>query len=97
MARRMHPEGMASLVAAILVTGDVASLPEDNREDTMMAVIDYRRTQVLELAREYYKVNPCDFDATKELWRHDPEARRNAHNNLAKLSRANLMNSLPPA
>jgi hypothetical protein len=94
MARRMHPEGMAALVAAILVTGDVASLPPDNREDAMMAVIDYRRTQVLELAREHYKVNPCDFDTSRETWRQD-EGVRNATNNLAKLNRANLMYGLP--
>ena len=93
VSKRFHPEGMASLVAAILVTGDVAKLPEDGRMEHMEKVIDFRRTQVLELAREYYKVNPCDFDATNETWRQ--EQPRNATNNLARLNRGNLRHSLP--
>lgn len=92
MGKRFHPEGVASLVAAILVTGDVSMLPEDGREEHMEAVIDFRRTQVLEMAREYYKVYPCDFDASNELWR--SELGRNAANNLARLNRANLRHSL---
>lgn len=93
MKQRFHPEGMASLIAAILVTGDVAILDEKLQGAAEPAVIDYRRTQVLELAREHYKVYQIDFDNTNELWR--GEAARNATNNLAKLNRANLQASRP--
>jgi hypothetical protein len=92
MQRRYHPEGVASLVAAILVVGDVSSLPEEQQAAAEGRVIDFRRTQVLELAREYYKVYPCDFDTTNDG---DIEPGvRNSRNNLAKLSRNNLKVSL---
>jgi hypothetical protein len=86
-----HPEGFASLVAAILVTGDVSVLPEEKQAEAEPKVIDFRRTQVLELAREYYKVHPCDFENGDDQI---TPGVRNGKNNRAKLSRANLKGSL---
>jgi hypothetical protein len=85
-----HPEGVASLVAAILCTGDIAKLPTDvilrERRDLLERAIDFRREQILELAREYYKVYDQDYEDNVPL-----VEVRNAANNRAKLGRANLM------
>jgi hypothetical protein len=79
---------MANLIAAILVTSDVAPLPEEKQAGAMNKWLDLRRTQVMEMAREHYKVYPIDFEQA--------EVREDGGvNNLAKLNRANLTNSLP--
>lgn len=85
MGTRMHPDGMARLVAAILIEGDREKV---HGRATDEQILDARVDQVLGLAREHYKVYPCDFDVSREGWR--LEAVRNAKNNLAKLNRANL-------
>lgn len=82
----MHPEGMARLIAVMLVTGDVEQHPKAAGYEDQ--IIDMRRSQVLSLAREHYKVYPCDFDTSND---HDiEEGARNGRNNLAKLNRKNL-------
>lgn len=84
MGTRMHPDGMARLVAAILIEEDRKRVVGATDEQ----ILDARVDQVLDLAREHYKVYPCDFDVSREGWRLD--AVRNSKNNLAKLNRANL-------
>jgi len=84
MKKKYHPEGVANLLAAILCTGDIAKLPPEAQTDRIRAkAIDFRRGQVLELARAYYGVNDLDFDNTVDL-------RDRGTNNLAKLTRTNL-------
>jgi hypothetical protein len=75
-----HPEGLASLVAVIVAPGDVAL----GRYSSYDRAADVRREQVLYMAAQYYKINPCDFDNHLDL-QAGP-----ATNNLAKLNRRNL-------
>jgi len=74
---RDHPEGVASLIAVMLV-------PEGTPKEEFEAKVDWYRNRVLELANQYYKVNNCDFDNSADK---RPE---NETQNLAKLNRANL-------
>jgi hypothetical protein len=73
---RMHPDGVASLIAAMTV-------PPKATAEEYAAHCDKVRRQVLTLARSYYRLYPVDFD--QAVVRHDHGA-----NNLAKLNRANL-------
>lgn len=96
---RYHPDGVANLVACILAPEDIerargrrtyAYRAAQRREliteqELLNTALDARRDQVLRLAREYYRVNPCDYDNS-----YDRQRQRNAMNNLAKLNRANL-------
>lgn len=76
-----HPEGLASLVAVIVAPGDV----EAGRYSSYDRAADVRREQVLYMASQYYKINPCDFDNHLDLQTEGSDA-----NNRAKLNRRNL-------
>lgn len=94
MQKRFHPEGMASLVAAIVAFEDTRrvrehrSTTEATREEYYRNMVQFRRTRVLELARAWYATNPCDFENGDD-WR--KTAPRNGTNNRAHLDRRNLM------
>lgn len=78
--QRMHPDGVAALVAVI-------TAPTNCDNETYSRYVDYARDRVLRMARRYYQVNPQDFqDAGDWMGRKT----RNALQNLAKLNRANL-------
>lgn len=94
MAKRFHPEGMASLVAAIVAAEDVRRVKEARetttaqREAYYRVQVQSRRVRVLELARAWYANNPLDF-VNGDDWR--AKAPRNGTNNRAHLDRANLI------
>jgi hypothetical protein len=87
MTKKLNPEGMASLIAAIVAPLDC----ERDQRISFEAAVDHRREQVLELANSYYMINDCDFE---DVGHREALARgakvRNSQNNLAKLGRANL-------
>jgi len=85
----LHPEGVAALIAVIVADLDIKDLPIANSDkvQALRAAIERRQRQVLEMAREYYKVYPCLFKNDSEWRTHVP---RNGANNRAKLDRANL-------
>lgn len=87
---RLHPDGVASLIAAIVAEGDVKDLPftAAAKAEALKRALERRQRQVLEMAREYYKVFPIDFDASRTGWRE--RAPKNGLQNLARLDRANL-------
>lgn len=97
MKKRFHPEGMASLVAAIVAAEDVRRVKEtrkttsDQTEAYYRAQVQNRRVRVLELARAWYANNDCDFENSED-WR--KTAPRNGTNNRAHLDRANLMQGI---
>jgi hypothetical protein len=96
---KYHPDGVAALVASIVAPTELEILLErrcqggqkplssDEIEDLRAQLLDKWRNRVEELAREHYKVSPCDFDNSSE-WQ--SEYPRNGKQNLAKLNRANL-------
>jgi hypothetical protein len=87
---RFHPDGMASLIAVIVAPEDVKAMPiprQLNRSDLLRLAIDRRHEQVLGLAAQYYKINPCDFDNSVDVQAAVPV---NSTNNRAKLDRKNL-------
>lgn len=86
---RFHPDGMASLIAVIVAPVDVENQPVLGVPKSVQYQqwVDYRHEQVLGLARQYYKINPCDFDNSFDV---KIPQQRNAINNRAKLDRRNL-------
>jgi len=86
--KQYHPEGMAALIAVIVAPLDVADLPLDpsGKKTAMKKAVDRHRDRVLQMAAQFYKINPCDFDNTVD-W----HIRQGASaNNLAKLDRRNI-------
>lgn len=72
-----HPRAMASLIATIVTDPEASDYERQ---------VERRIEQVTELAVQYYKVHPVDYNWTTEFQVH----RRNSLNNRALLSRANL-------
>jgi len=68
---------MADLIAVILA-------PETLNKRALQEAIDRRREQVQSLARQYYKLHPCDFDNSAD------KAPTVGSQNRARLDRANL-------
>jgi hypothetical protein len=97
MQKRFHPEGLASLVAAIVAFEDTRrvrehrSTTEAAREEYYRNMVQMRRTRVLELARAWYANNELDFENGDD-WR--AQAPRNGTNNRAHLDRRNLMTGM---
>jgi hypothetical protein len=97
MSRRLHPEGVAALIAVIVAAEDVRIEAEksvqaptvDQRRLAYKQAVLVRLDQVLRLARKFYRDHPIDFEDPGN-WR----ARKtyNSLQNLAKLDRANLLN-----
>ena len=81
---RMHPEGLAGLIAVIVAPLDVENVHGPQRKAAYLGAIDNRRSQVLRLADQYYKLHGCDFDNHADL------GRTAGQQNLARLNRANL-------
>jgi hypothetical protein len=77
--KKYHPDGMASLIAVIL-----APTAPDVSKEQFQAEVDRVHDQVLYMAHQFYKINPCDFDNSANR-RSGTEV-----NNLARLDRANL-------
>lgn len=77
--KRMHPDGMARLIAVIVA-------PTDQGTEAYARVVDAVNDRVLQMARRHYKVYPRDFDDNTG-WL----APRNGLQNLAKLNRKNLL------
>jgi hypothetical protein len=92
MRQRMHPSGLAALVAVIVTDLDLQGapeLPETDLELLRKALLDRRRNRVEQLARAYYATHECDFDNSLDL--HDTTGELvNSRNNRAKLDRKNL-------
>jgi len=76
MPRRMHPDGVAALIAVMLVPSELSGEARDH-------FLDLTRERVLQLATQYYRINDCDFD-------NSADRRTSGVQNLAKLNRANL-------
>jgi hypothetical protein len=93
---KFHPEGVASLIAVIVAPEDVEAILASKRaaqfkltkDEAIRRAIDIRRSQILRLARAYYKINPQDYASSNENWR--VEYARNGLQNLARLDRKNL-------
>lgn len=80
---RMHPDGVARLLAAIFLDGD-RKLSRGRASDE--EILDARYDQFLGMAAAYYRCHPQDYDGS-----HDGiPVQRGSRNNLAKLNRANL-------
>jgi len=84
---RMHPEGLAGLIAVIVAPLDVEDVHGPQRKAAYLGAIDTRRSQVLRLAYSYYKLHDCDFDNSADVRGNRVIA---GQQNLAKLNRANL-------
>ena len=86
--RRMHPDGMARLIAVVVAPGDVEAVGLKGSRTAYQRAVEYRMEQVLKLARTYYRHHEQDFvDATG--WK--AQAPKNGLKNLAKLDRRNLL------
>jgi len=90
--KRMHPDGVARLVAAIVAYNDVSGLSMLPRakEQAYRAAVRIRMDAALALARAYYRNNPFDFEDAGD-WRSN--VARNGTNNLAHLDRRSLLPS----
>jgi len=82
--QKLHPDGVAALIAVIVAPEDVRRLKMPH-SDALSRAIDRRRDEVLRLAAQYYRIHPCDFDNSRDF----PQ-QRNGSQNLAKLDRRNL-------
>jgi hypothetical protein len=79
VAKRMHPDGMARLIAVIVA-------PTDKGPEIYCRAVDAVQDRILVMARQYYTAHDQDFDdATGWV------APRNGLQNLAKLNRRNLL------
>lgn len=87
---KLHPDGVAALVAAIVAPEDIKGLaiPDALRVTALRKALERRQGQVLRMARQYYKVYEPDFDESRQGWRDGYE--RNGLQNLARLDRPNL-------
>lgn len=84
MPKRMHPDGVAALIAVICATDDAG---EPLKDPAYSNTVNRINETVLRMAAQYYRVYGCDFDRGTD-WK--KAAMRNGLNNLAHLNRANL-------